>query len=178
MAGRRPKPAALKQLAGNPGKRRLPKVATPTESGKAAMPLVVKRDSIAREEWDRLAPQLELLALIDSQNQQLFAAYCLSWSMYCKAQAQVLREGFTYRAKNGQRKKHPAFEAMRAAGAEMRKFGIEFGITPASRAKVTPGAQPNLPGIPPKPDQPTMPPGAAGTTGNERFFGPGPTTVN
>ena len=102
------------------------------------MPLVVQRDQMARAEWERLAPPLELLALIDSQNQQLFAAYCLSWSIYCKAQAQLLREGFTYKVKNGQRKKHPAFEAMRAAGAEMRKFAIEFGITPASTSRRKP----------------------------------------
>ncbi len=144
------------------------------------MPAVVREDKIAMAEWVRLAPQLELLGLIDPTNQQLFAGYCLSFSLYVRAKRQVLKEGFTYKPGGekdgkGQIKKHPAFEAMRAAGGEMRKFGIEFGITPASRSKVTPAAlQPTLPGVAEKPKAPMM-----GSDDNERFFGTGTTpTLN
>jgi len=138
------------------------------------MPAVVREDSIAKLEWLRLAPQLELLGLIDPTNQQLFGGYCLSYSLYVRAKRQVLKEGFTYKGDSGQIKKHPAFEAMRAAGSEMRKFGIEFGITPASRSKVTPATlQPTLPGVPEKPKAPAMP-----GDDNERFFGTGSTALN
>lgn len=154
-----------------------PPLSAPT--GKAEMPAVVREDGIAKDEWLRLAPQLELLGLIDPTNQQLFAGYCLSFSLYVRAKRQVLKEGFTYKpggekGGKGQIKKHPAFEAMRAAGAEMRKFGIEFGITPASRGKVTAATlQPTLPGVPEKPNAPEM-----GGENNERFFGSVPPTLN
>jgi P27 family predicted phage terminase small subunit len=138
------------------------------------MPGVVREDRIAADEWRRLEPQLKLLGLVDATNQQSFAAYCLSWSLFVKAKRAIAKEGFTYKTKSGQIKKHPAFEAMRAAGSEMRKFAIEHGITPASRGRANPiSPQPGLPGVPPKPQQPTTE-----ADDNERFFGPRSTALN
>lgn len=174
MRGRRPKPDAIKQLAGYPGKRKPPKKPPSPPSDKAEMPSFVRRDPIARAEWDRLCPKLELLGLIDATNQQTFAAYCLNLAVMVRAKQQVLKEGFTFKTETGQRKKHPAFEVMRAAGAEMRKFCVEHGITPASRARAQPfSPQPQLPGMPAKPEVPTTP-----ADDNERFFGTGSTAVN
>lgn len=167
MAGRRPKPDVLKQLAGYPGKRKPAKGAVPPKSTSAAvMPAVVREDAIAKAEWQRLAPQLELLGLIDSSNQQSFAGYCLSWALFVRAKREIAKDGFTYRTESGQIKKHPAFEAMRAAGSEMRKFAVEHGITPASRTRAQPFTQPTLPGVPEKPGAPNMP-----ADDNEKFFG-------
>ena len=162
--GRRPKPDALHKLAGYPGKRK-PKATVSVPKGAAAMPAVVKADSVAKSEWTRLAPQLELLGLLDSSNQQLFAGYCLSWSIFVRARHQILREGFTYKTDSGQIKKHPAFEAMKAAGAEMRRFAIEHGISPASRTRVTTTPQLPLPGVPDKPNAPQTP-----ADDTEKFF--------
>ena len=86
MAGRRPTPDALKQLAGYPGKRKPRPGSKPVvQSGDAAAPPIVREDPIARAEWRRLAPSLKLLGLIDATNQQSFAAYCLSWSLFVQA---------------------------------------------------------------------------------------------
>lgn len=172
MRGRRPKPDALHQLAGYPGKRKpRPGTVAKAPKGRASMPSVVKSDQIAAAEWRRLAPQLELLGLVDSSNQQLFAGYCLSWSLFVRAKGEIQRDGFTYRTTSGQIKKHPAFEAMRAAGSEMRKFAIEHGISPASRGRVTASPQMPLPGVPAKPDAPRAP------DDPDRFFERGSTTV-
>lgn len=169
MAGRRPTPDVIKQLAGNPGKRPI-KPMTKAAAGDATMPSIVREDKIAAAEWRRLAPQLNLLGLIDASNQQTFAAYCLSWSLFVQAKRQIQTEGFTYKTDSGQIKKHPAYEAMRSSGAEMRKFGAEHGISPISRSRAQPSIrQGSLPGVPEKPSAPTTPPG----DDNDRFFGGG-----
>lgn len=167
MAGRRPIPDELKRLAGNPGKRPLKRAPRmPTDD--ATMPKIVREDKEARAEWKRLAPQLQLLGLIDATNQQSFAAYCLNWSLFLRAKRQVEQDGMTFKTDSGQIKAHPAFQAMRAAGSEMRKFATEHGITPSSRARATPAVrQPTLPGVPEKPAAPTTPAG----DDNDRFFG-------
>jgi P27 family predicted phage terminase small subunit len=165
MRGRRPKPEAIKDLEGRPGKQRRRHGVKPPP-GKAIMPDVVAEDLVARAEWERLGPQLELLGLLSPVDQQTFAGYCLAYSMFVQAKRQLVTDGFVYKTSSGQIKKHPILDAMMKAGAEMRKFGIEHGITPSSRTKVTPlSPQPTLPGVPEKPQHPNAPEEAV------RFFG-------
>src|SRR5689334_8282629 len=125
MAGRRPTPEALKDLAGNPGKRARVKRPPSAPTGEAEMPPMVREDSIARAEWERLAPALKLLGLIDASNQQTFASYCTNHAIEVRCKRQILKEGVTYKTEGGQIKKHPAFDIMRQAGSEKRKFAIE-----------------------------------------------------
>lgn len=131
------------------------------------MPKMVQDDPIARGEWRRLAPKLKLLGLIDDTNQDTFASYCVNHALERRAKEQLQKEGITYRTAGGQIKKHPAFEIMRQAGAEKRKFALEHGITPASRTRAQPTlpTQPSLPGMPEKPDAPHLP-----ADDNEKFF--------
>jgi P27 family predicted phage terminase small subunit len=162
MAGRRPTPEALKDLAGRPGKRPAKKVLR--SKLKAYCPDWLGDE--AKREWQRMAPELELLGLLSSIDQQSFAAYCHSYALFRQAAADVAANGITYRTDGGQVKKNPAVEIMRQAGAEMRKFMVEHGLTPATRARVQPlSPQMGLPGIPEKPSVPKP------QEDNDRFFG-------
>lgn len=170
MAGRRPTPEALKQLAGNPGKRK-PREAIKS-TGLASCPSWLP--PIAKTEWKRLASSLELLGLLGSADQGALAGYCTSYANLVRAQKVLNTKGFTY-THNGLEKKRPEVQIAQDAMREMRKFAQEFGMTPSSRSKVTPasGAQMPLPGVPQKPAMPDMN-GGGGTEAadpNERFFG-------
>lgn len=57
MAGRRPKPRALKLITGNPGKRPISEDEPEPVPGWPEMPVHLSK--MAREEWDRLAKLLE-----------------------------------------------------------------------------------------------------------------------
>jgi P27 family predicted phage terminase small subunit len=168
MAGRRPKTDAQRTLEGNPGRRPMRK--TPKPDGQAKCPDWM--GDIAREEWKRLQSSMQLLGLLSTVDQQCFAAYCDSYERYVTARQQVATEGMTFRTTSGQVKKHPAVGIMREAMIEMRKFAIEYGLTPASRTKVAAAhvQQPQLPGMPPKPDMPSA------ADSDDRFFGAGPST--
>jgi phage terminase small subunit len=61
MAGRRPEPTALKELAGNPGKRAL-NTNEPQPGGIPKCPPHL--DKIAKAEWKRIAAELTTLGLL------------------------------------------------------------------------------------------------------------------
>lgn len=166
MAGRRPTPQALKDLAGNPGHRK--RRETPRPQGLASCPRWLA--PVAKTEWRRLASQLELLGLLGSSDQAALAGYCTAYANLVKAQNIINRKGFTY-VHNGLEKKRPEVGIAQDAMREMRKYAQEFGMTPSSRSKVSTSQLP-LPGVPGKPQAPQLP-GVGGEEGdpNERFFG-------
>lgn len=170
MAGRRPKTDAQRLLEGNPGRRRRPSL--PKPDGFAQPPAWL--GDVARAEWIRLQSHMQLLGLLSPIDQQCFAAYCDSYERFVTARQQTLSEGITFKTSSGQVKKHPAVGILREAMVEMRKFAVEYGLTPASRTRVAAGAashaQQQLPGIPARPDMP-----AQAADSDDRFFGPGAT---
>lgn len=162
--GRRKKPTALKELAGNPGKRPLPKNEPRPDAGLPDKPKVMSR--VASQEWDRLAPQLDKLGLLTSIDLITFVTYCESYSEYCAAKAHIKKYG-RYQKVNGLWKRNPAIGDAKASAQQMFKFAEGFGLTPSSRAKVAAEmknpAQPVLPGTgglsvdPNKPEMPGLP---------------------
>lgn len=166
MAGRRPTPQALKDLAGNPGKRKSRETVRP--KGLATCPSWLA--PIAKTEWRRLASELEMLGLLGSTDQAALAGYCTAYANLVKAQKVINAKGFTY-THNGLEKKRPEVQIAQDAMRETRKYAQEFGMTPSSRSKVSPNQLP-LPGVPEKPKTPQLP-GVAGPDQdpNDRFFG-------
>lgn len=167
MAGRRPKPDAVKELAGNPGKRKLRRASTPRPQGLASCPAWLA--PVAKTEWNRLAKELELVGLLGSADQGAMAGYCTCYANLVRAQRVLNAKGFTYKH-NGLEKKRPEVQIAQDAMREMRKFAQEFGMTPSSRSKVTSSSQLPLPGVPDKPSMPSMP-GAAAPADDDKFFG-------
>jgi P27 family predicted phage terminase small subunit len=165
MAGRRPTPQALKDLAGNPGKRKGRDEVRP--QGLASCPTWLA--PIAKTEWRRLASELELLGLLGSTDQAALAGYCTAYANLVKAQKVINKNGFTY-SHNGLQKKRPEVQIAQDAMREMRKYAQEFGMTPSSRSKVSTNQLP-LPGVPDRPKAPQLPGVSADGDPNDRFFG-------
>lgn len=163
-SGRKSKPRALKELAGNPGKRSLGRDldAPPQEELEAAKSLATATlapptwlNKTAAKEWKRLAPILQRLRLLGQVDASALAQYCMWWGVWSAAAQAVNRIGSTYKTKS----KHgsidrvrPQFAVLEKAQRMMNRLSTEFGLTPAARsslgrALVDPANQPEL-GLP------------------------------
>ena len=75
--GRKPKPTAIKELEGNPGKRPL-NDAEPKPERKAP-PCPKWLEPEAKKEWRRLSKQLEQIGVLTEVDQAAFASYCQAY---------------------------------------------------------------------------------------------------
>lgn len=137
MAGRGPpkKPTALKLVAGNPGKKPLPKhEPKPRALESLAAPARLK-DKAARAAWKRVAPELARMRVLSEADVEALVLYCETFATWDQARAEVRAQGVTIDTAQGL-KKHPALTAMNEATTQMRTLLAQFGMTPASRASV------------------------------------------
>lgn len=134
MRGRKPKPTALRLLAGNPGKRAIsadePVFAEATEAEPPPW-----MDEGARAEWNRIAPELEQLGLLRKVGIQALATYCRAVSRLAAAERIIAERGMTFDAMEGP-KPRPEIAISNACAEQIRKFGAEFGLTPASSPRI------------------------------------------
>lgn len=173
MAGRRPKPTALKELAGNPGHRPLndrelkpPKVAPEMPKGMARA---------AQREWRFITKQLMALNVLTNIDGKALAAYCDSFALWQAARKSIDKYGLVVESprcdKEGypivvggrsvtdpetgetnfiggkpfvELKANPAVQIYNTMGKLMKTYLIEFGLTPASRSKLKIQAEPEV----------------------------------
>ena len=158
MKGRRPKPTALKILEGNPGRRPLPRnEAKPPAVCTLDAPRTL--DAVGRQEWRRLAPQLQRLGLLTEIDRSALECCCELYSELRQLRAQRRRWLRDTAKRDDVRRVDAALD--RKVGL-FRQYLVEFGLTPSSRARVETDEVPPVPH--PKP---------TGTEGNKapgRFF--------
>jgi P27 family predicted phage terminase small subunit len=135
MAGRRPKPTHLRLLHGNPGKRPInvnePKPAT-------EMPVVPEYLSeVANAEWTRMSELLLRLGLLTTLDWTALAAYCTVYARWVEAEAAVKKTGVVVKAPSGYPMISPYYTVANQCLNQMRMFMIEFGLTPASRSRIS-----------------------------------------
>jgi P27 family predicted phage terminase small subunit len=133
--GRKPKPTALKALAGNPGKRALNR----NEPRPAGIPTAPKHlDREAKREWKRVSSELIALGLLTSVDRAALAAYCAAYSRWITAEENVQKFGAVIKSpKSGYPIQNPFLGIANTALDQMRKFLTEFGMTPASRSRLS-----------------------------------------
>jgi P27 family predicted phage terminase small subunit len=108
-------------------------------------------DGIGRFEWHRVGPELIAKQLLADVDLAAFTLYCMNISRVIAAERMIADEGLTTWSQSGA-KAHPAVMIARQAGAEVRKFAQEFGMTPSARTRVK-ATSPEKPGDQ-KPDDP------------------------
>jgi P27 family predicted phage terminase small subunit len=134
MAGRKPKPTALKKLTGNPGKRAL-NHNEPKPDGTPKCPPHL--DKAARAEWKRVATDLKRLGMLTSMDRAALAAYCSAWSRWIAAEQSIAKFGTVIKSpKSGYPIQNPYVGIANTALDNIRKFGVEFGLTPSSRSRL------------------------------------------
>ena len=135
MVGRKPKPTNLKIVTGNPGKRPLndrepkPKAAIPES------PSHLSRR--AKAEWRRVSKELKTLGLLTRLDRAALAAYCEAWATWVEASEKVQETGRVIRAPSGYPVINPYVSIANKALNQMYRFMTEFGMTPASRSRLS-----------------------------------------
>ena len=129
-----PKPTTLKRLAGNPHQHKLndaePKLA-------AAIPQAPHHlDAEARREWHRVVHELYGAGLLSRVDRAALAAYCQAWSRWVQTSEQLASEPLILETASGYRYQNPLIGIQSAAMETMRRFMLEFGMTPSSRSRV------------------------------------------
>jgi P27 family predicted phage terminase small subunit len=134
MAGRRPKPTLIKILSGNPGGRPLNEC-EPQPTGLPSCPKHLPKE--AKKEWRRVAKELKSCGLLTAVDRAALTGYCESWARYVDASENLQKFGSVVKSPNGYPILNPYVSICNAAMKEMRAFLTEFGMTPASRSKIS-----------------------------------------
>lgn len=133
--GRKPKPSALRELAGNVGHRPINKN-EPKFSGTPTCPRHL--DDEAKKEWKRISKELTSMGLLTSVDRAALAAYCAAYSRWASAEEQIQKFGLVIKSpKSGYPVPNPYVGIANTALDLMRKFASEFGMTPASRTRLS-----------------------------------------
>lgn len=136
MGGRRPTPTALNRTRGNPGKRPINR----NEPHPAAV-VPWRPDHLsdaAVKEWDRAAEILLPIGLLTEADCAQFAVYCQAWGRWVEAEELLKKHGIIVRAPNtGFPMQSPILAIANRAMEQLQHALIEFGMSPASRAKVS-----------------------------------------
>jgi P27 family predicted phage terminase small subunit len=137
MAGRRPKPSNLRLLQGNPGKRALN--ANEPKPAQVAPNPPEHLSETALKEWSRMSEQLLRLGLLTVADRAAFAAYCTIYARWVDAEESLKKTGPVVRAPSGFPILSPYYTVANQSLQQMRAYLIEFGLTPASRSRISVG---------------------------------------
>lgn len=133
-AGRKPKPTALKQLEGNPGKRKLNRREPKPEKGIPPCPAWLLPE--AKKEWKRLCENLGQLGILTKVDRAAFAAYCQSYARWKEAQEHIDQEGSVFETDKGYQQQTPWVGIANTNQKMMLQAASEFGLTPSSRSRI------------------------------------------
>jgi P27 family predicted phage terminase small subunit len=134
MRGRKPKPTALKKLAGNPGRRPLNDAEPQFPVGGFSCPKHLS--DYAKGKWREIVPALKKTGMLASVDQAALEAYCEAYATYRMATDEVKKEGITIIGPKGGTMRNPACSVANQAMTIMNKFGSEFGLTPSTRSRL------------------------------------------
>jgi P27 family predicted phage terminase small subunit len=139
-SGRRAKPVAKKELAGNPGKRQLNK----EEPDFGRVTNVDPPEYLcphATEMWERVAPLLckqKILQFTDLHNLEVF---CSAYGSWRTAQKELIDNGPVVSGAQGGSVKNPAATVVKESASIMATFGAVLGLDPSSRQKLVGGSK-------------------------------------
>lgn len=144
VRGRKPKPAALKALDGNPGKRKFTAPALPAFPGPPPLKCPMHILGHARAEWKRLVAELTRLGLIAAVAPAALETYATTYALWRKAKTELNRKAtrLIIETESGYQLANPLIGIVNTAATQLRAWLSEFGLTPTSRARVGPIAQP------------------------------------
>ncbi|MEW7867483.1 phage terminase small subunit P27 family [Aeromonas diversa] len=138
--GRKPKPTALKRLAGNPGKRSLNN-AEPTFTPLLYVecPEWLAEDQWAPTMWDMVIRELcgaEVLCVTDLHNLE---AFCAAYSRWRRAEIEITKHGLVVEGATGGPVKNPACTVANESLKQMTTYGSLLGLDPSSRSRLIGG---------------------------------------
>jgi P27 family predicted phage terminase small subunit len=91
---------------------------------------------LGRRKWVELLAELDEEGLIKAVDREALACYCEAVEELATAKKTLAEEGSTFTTEKGYVGQHPAVAIKNKAVARVRQFALEFGLTPAARARL------------------------------------------
>lgn len=136
IRGRKPLPTGIKILEGDRGKGRRPinvnEPKPPQDNVKCPSWLM----PAAKKEWKRLAPSLIAMGVLTDHDLAAFAAYCQAYARLQEAEEFMKQHGTIFKTPSGYVQQVPQVSIAQQSAKIMQSFCTEFGLTPASRARI------------------------------------------
>lgn len=128
------KTKSMENLTGNPG-RRHHKKAKKTESKGLQCPEWLAND--AKSFWEKIVPELQAKKALTDTDYLSLVSLCIAWSEV-KRYHEYTASGKSpfYKAPGGQIIPHPAIGLLRQAQTRLDSIMKQFGLSPASRARI------------------------------------------
>ena len=133
--GRKPKPTAVKQLEGNPGKRKLNRDEPKPENKAPKCPSWLDKE--AKKEWRRTARQLEQLGILTEVDMAAFAGYCQAYARWKEAEEFITKHGTIVKTPSGYWQQVPQVSIAQTYLKIMNRFCEQFGLTPSARSRIS-----------------------------------------
>lgn len=138
MAGRRPKPTALKLVTGNPGRRRLPKNEPKPKRVIPSAPEHLSQRAVLA--WGAMATKLDRLGVLTEVDGWALEQLCENYAEILELRADIAKNGRfqTVDTQSGDEMERvrPAQKQLADAERRFRVMMAEFGLTPSSRTRV------------------------------------------
>ena len=129
-------PSVKRKLTGDAGRRGIPEN-EPIPDKPHRLPRAPQHlDDIGKKEWRRIGKQLHKLGLLTEIDMTALAGYCSTYATWVEAQENIKKHGVLIKAQSGFPMQSPYLTISNKAMSEMRKWLVEFGMTPSSRTRV------------------------------------------
>ena len=139
MAGRKRKPTQLKKLAGNPGKRKLPKDEPKLKTAIPTCPAHFEEE--CRELWDKFGVLLYEMGVITHADSTALEMLITTYREWREADSVIQSRGLSYptvtQAGSTVYRAVPEVAMRSDAARRLQSLLSEFGLSPASRSKVS-----------------------------------------
>ena len=134
MRGRKPKPTALKVIAGNPGRRPLNRREPVPERDVPTCPSHLL--AAGKAEWKRIVHELYDLGVISRLDRASLAAYCQAYGRWVEAERKLTETPAILKMPSGYIQQNPWLTIATKQMELVQRFAAELGMTPSSRSRV------------------------------------------
>lgn len=132
--GRKPKPTAIKELEGNPGKRPLNPYEPKPEQKAPPCPKWLEPE--AKKEWRRLCKVMEQMGILTKMDMTAFAGYCQAYARWKEAEEFLTKHGNLVKTPNGYWQQVPQVSIAQSNLKIMMNIAAQFGLTPSARSRI------------------------------------------
>jgi len=136
--GPRPTPVPLRLVRGNPGRRPLPKAASPSSTSPRPPRYPPHLSRAAKTEWLRVTRYLARLpGMLDQLDRAILAGYCQAYARWADAERELVATGgAVVKSPGGYPIQNPWLAIANKAMDQYHKAAVEFGMSPSARASL------------------------------------------
>jgi len=137
MPGPPRKPTKLKLIEGNPGKQKLHREPQP-DLGSTPCPSHLP--PLGKKMWKHLVQHLDALNLLAKLDSTILEGICVAYARAVEADTILSRDGLTFQSGDNYRQQRPEVAISHNCWRRVKEFATEYGMTPASRGKLSSGS--------------------------------------